>query len=79
MIKHDTVHLTGRNLVTQACFPQQKVPEIGMLVPMQSHLNKSKEMNMSYKKNEVTPPGIKSGAQIKMIRRVTTVPRSRGI
>ena len=44
---------------------------------MASWLKKSIEMAIAYEKNGVTPPGFEPGAQIKMIQRVTTVPRSR--
>ena len=44
---------------------------------MASWLKKSIEMAIAYEKNGATPPGFEPGAQIKMIRRVTTVPRSR--
>ena len=45
---------------------------------MANHLKKSTKKDMTYEKvNEVTPPGFEPGAQIKMIQRVTTVPRSR--
>ena len=49
---------------------------IGCPYPSKSieRLKKSNETYISYKKNEVTPLGIKSGAQSKIIRRVTTVP-----
>ena len=40
-------------------------------------LEKSKnEMAITYEKNEVTPPGFEPGTQIRMIQRVTSVPRS---
>ena len=33
-------------------------------------------MDITYEKGEVTLPGFEPGAQIRMIQRVTTVPRS---
>ena len=43
---------------------------------MANRLKKSNEMATTYEKNGATPPGFEPGAQIKMIQRVTTVPRS---
>ena len=52
------------------------MPEVGCLFHGKL-LEKSKnEMDITYKKGEVTPPGFEAGAQIRLIQRVTTVPRS---
>ena len=43
---------------------------------MANWLKKSIEVDITYEKNGATPPGFEPGTKIKMIQRVTTVPRS---